>query len=581
MDNGNFRGNNCSSLDPRRDSVRKCLHGHAFIVLTLVILLFIPSFSGIEGDPSNIFPDSYDQINIKDDDEPASETSRGSGTDPEVIDESDSEARTGEIFTLSFTVKDNIEVNDASASFSVHGQWIDVDLIKISNNTWIGEFIIPHDGKILSYHIYVNNNNKDNDLNSGGGIPPPEPQVSREIPIQDTIKPTIETIHCDEPRTGRSMLIKFLTRDNIEVKRGFFKYWFDENPPYNISGIPESFTIYVQENASKMHYIVGASDNEGNWRVNQTSLDVKDIGLPLIELKVESEPLTSHHLSLRPLLYDLVSIKECGIIYGFDNEYNSYSLYAENGTFKIWIPPESHVIHITGWVRDYGLNEGCCTMDIEIFDGTAPYIEHAQVMKCGKDRISFMVEASDNRGVKRTWVVVEDGDITVDVNLTPGVVVGSYYGDLWTKGMKDGLSCTFFASDDSGNVQVSPPVYYEIRKTSMNNLLLLFILLLFLGALAVAGVIIYRGRKRMKDRFVIIPNHEGHLEEDPYWVLGLSSRASIENIKKRYRILAKKYHPDSCTMLDEGKMKRINRAKEILIDSAKKADLDGKKEKNT
>ncbi len=56
---------------------------------------------------------------------------------------------------------------------------------------------------------------------------------------------------------------------------------------------------------------------------------------------------------------------------------------------------------------------------------------------------------------------------------------------------------------------------------------------------------------------------------DPYEVLGLSKDASQEDIKKAYRTLAKKYHPDNyvnnpLSDLAEEKFKEINEAYEML-----------------
>ena len=59
------------------------------------------------------------------------------------------------------------------------------------------------------------------------------------------------------------------------------------------------------------------------------------------------------------------------------------------------------------------------------------------------------------------------------------------------------------------------------------------------------------------------------MNRDPYSVLGLDSRASDEEVKKAYRELARKYHPDNyqnnpLADLAEEKMKEINEAYEAI-----------------
>lgn len=57
---------------------------------------------------------------------------------------------------------------------------------------------------------------------------------------------------------------------------------------------------------------------------------------------------------------------------------------------------------------------------------------------------------------------------------------------------------------------------------------------------------------------------------DPYEILGVSSNASDEEIKRAYRELARKYHPDNyqdnpLADLAQEKMKQINEAYDLLI----------------
>ena len=65
-------------------------------------------------------------------------------------------------------------------------------------------------------------------------------------------------------------------------------------------------------------------------------------------------------------------------------------------------------------------------------------------------------------------------------------------------------------------------------------------------------------------------------KRDYYEVLGLSRGASDSEIKKAYRKLAKKYHPDLCPgdKEAEAKFKEISEAYEVLSDSTKKARYD-------
>ncbi|MBQ7334836.1 MAG: J domain-containing protein, partial [Clostridia bacterium] len=58
--------------------------------------------------------------------------------------------------------------------------------------------------------------------------------------------------------------------------------------------------------------------------------------------------------------------------------------------------------------------------------------------------------------------------------------------------------------------------------------------------------------------------------KDPYTILGVSRDASDEDIKKAYRALARKYHPDNYAGSDladvaEEKMKEINEAYDAIV----------------
>ena len=62
---------------------------------------------------------------------------------------------------------------------------------------------------------------------------------------------------------------------------------------------------------------------------------------------------------------------------------------------------------------------------------------------------------------------------------------------------------------------------------------------------------------------------------NPYDVLGVSKDASDQEIKRAYRKLSKKYHPDlNHEPGAEEKFKEVNEAYEILSDPQKKAQYD-------
>jgi len=65
------------------------------------------------------------------------------------------------------------------------------------------------------------------------------------------------------------------------------------------------------------------------------------------------------------------------------------------------------------------------------------------------------------------------------------------------------------------------------------------------------------------------------MKQDLYNVLGVTKKASADEIKKAYRRLATKYHPDKNKSPEaEGKFKEISAAYEILSDPQKKAQYD-------
>ena len=64
-------------------------------------------------------------------------------------------------------------------------------------------------------------------------------------------------------------------------------------------------------------------------------------------------------------------------------------------------------------------------------------------------------------------------------------------------------------------------------------------------------------------------------KRDYYEVLGVDKNASADEIKKAYRSLAKKYHPDvNKEPGAEEKFKEINEAYDTLSDDSKKARYD-------
>ena len=63
------------------------------------------------------------------------------------------------------------------------------------------------------------------------------------------------------------------------------------------------------------------------------------------------------------------------------------------------------------------------------------------------------------------------------------------------------------------------------------------------------------------------------MAKDYYNILGVDKRANKDDIKKAFRTLAHKYHPDKKTG-DDAKFKEINEAYSILSEDQKRAQYD-------
>ena len=65
-------------------------------------------------------------------------------------------------------------------------------------------------------------------------------------------------------------------------------------------------------------------------------------------------------------------------------------------------------------------------------------------------------------------------------------------------------------------------------------------------------------------------------EKDFYAILGVDKKAGADEIKKKYRTLAREFHPDKTKGDDalEEKFKAVSEAYDILSDSKKRAEYD-------
>ncbi len=64
------------------------------------------------------------------------------------------------------------------------------------------------------------------------------------------------------------------------------------------------------------------------------------------------------------------------------------------------------------------------------------------------------------------------------------------------------------------------------------------------------------------------------MAKDYYDILGVKRTASAEELKRAYRKLALKYHPDKAGTINEAKFKEVNEAYQVLSDPKKRAAYD-------
>jgi len=468
----------------------------------------------------------------------------------------------GDLFHISFMMTDNVKVGgmELRTSFdsvkyrTIMGQ----KLIRIDDRQCIADFIvnIPEDRSAMWFDIRAWDVDPFGNINNEGFL-------DGLIPIIDNIKPEIIPLRegsNEQLFTGQKGYFCFESRDNIAVVDGFFSFQFNDGISDIITGIPSIVKVDVPDNVTFMHYTAGVVDGNGNWRTLSGRIGVVDVLDPTISMNLQGPIGTGSEIAVRLNCSDNIGLEVSGILYSFNaGNLDRNAPISQDGSYRIRIPLDADTLHLKAYARDENWNEVFAFEQYTVYDSTPPVICSYRIVEIEKDRVRFMMEGTDNREIRRAWIVVDSGNSHIAMNLTEGFD-GSYHGVVWKKDLAGNkLDCRFYIADMAGNTAFTPSIDHDLGgpdKFPWAVIWVVVVLLLIIGS--IAFYLYRRGRFVVFEREIPDPN-------DPYVILEIRRGSSVDKIKKRYRELAKRYHPDKTGKENEEQMKRINKARDELL----------------
>ncbi|UCF07768.1 MAG: FG-GAP repeat protein, partial [Thermoplasmata archaeon] len=237
-------------------------------------------------------------------------------TPPEIQDTTSGTPSTGDIFTISATVTDDVIVDDVNLYylFDLFGGGVDGPHIVAMDPGYTKDLTAPSNTVALHYNISANDTSSN--WNETGII---------SIGVLDNDLPVVMDTTSGAPTTGDIFAITASAADNIDVDKVHLYYWFDlygggTDGPHKVTmDAGYSKDVTVPSNAIALHYNISANDTSDNW--NETgisSLDVVDNDLPIITDTTVGSPTTNDSFVVSAYVTDNIGIGEVHIYYWFD-----------------------------------------------------------------------------------------------------------------------------------------------------------------------------------------------------------------------------------------------------------------------
>jgi len=410
---------------------------------------------------------------------------------PPVIDQTKDNPRTGEAFDFNVSVF----LKNGTANVSVE-YWLDtgprtiLGMNQVEGDLLGGDYnrsiMIPLNAMWLHY-IFIAISDHEEVYKTYESL----------VLVRDLLPPNIMDVN-GTPTTGDNFLLQFNISDNIEIKRSFVIYWFDQQSGLGPFDLIDSINISIPMQASILHYSVTAVDRTGNVRIYVGSKDIIDNRPPTI-VDVSGIPQTGDAFELKFEINDNRGIMDAEVVYWSKNQKNVQVLTHQFGYYHctIIVPKDSIELNYTVTAWDFHSNSGVYNGSQKVKDTLKPTISDLSKGTANKgDKVTFTASVKDNIDIKSVniyyWVDGSGEEIQMRQN---GDI---YSARIWVPDNCHNFTYIIYSKDGGGNIAQTSPKTLELHP-SRTSIDYNWIIGIIICVIALVPILIYYKRSKIKE----------------------------------------------------------------------------------